>query len=314
MGTRMPLHAPLCLQGIGLLWTHRLATTGNLGELVLNPHEKGSLSDPSPGPAGATGPCLGVPRLLGCLLPVGGLLVRARELLLARGELLAPEQAPNQRSKFLLGQRCKLQQAGVPTLELAFRHRVEVDTTNPLLSTRTLQPTKENQGRLRLSARDSKLRGGTRRRPSSCSRARTTSSRPARRRRARARPARRGRCRQSRRALPSPRAAAPALPPTWRRDPHPEHRGHAPSVASATRLPHRVLRTARCAVSVGGLTLCAHCKGCPSAPTSIPGRKMMGCRMRTVTSEPSGTRVPFGGVNERTAKSPSVTSCVSTVR
>jgi hypothetical protein len=32
----------------------------------------------------------------------------------------------------------------VQPLELAFRHRVEVDTTNPLLRTRTLQPTEKN--------------------------------------------------------------------------------------------------------------------------------------------------------------------------
>ena len=140
----MPLHAPLCLQGIGLLWTHRLATTGNLGELVLNPHEKGSLSDPSPGPAGATGPCLGVPRLLGCLLPVGGLLVRARELLLARGELLAPEHVLDQRGEDGVVHRGELYQARVQPLKLAFRHRVEVDAPNTLLDTRTLQPTKEN--------------------------------------------------------------------------------------------------------------------------------------------------------------------------
>src|SRR5436190_15603779 len=43
-----------------------------------------------------------------------------------------------------LRQRCKLQQARVQPLQLAFRHRVEVDPTNPLLGTRALQPTEEN--------------------------------------------------------------------------------------------------------------------------------------------------------------------------
>ena len=46
----------------------------------------------------------------------------------------------------LVRQGCKLQQAGVQPLELAFRHRVEVDATNPLLGTGALQPTKKNLG------------------------------------------------------------------------------------------------------------------------------------------------------------------------
>ena len=70
--------------------------------------------------------------------------LHARELLLARRELLALEQVPNQRSKFLVRQRRKLQQAGVQPLQLAFRQRVEIDAPNALLDTRTLQPTKEN--------------------------------------------------------------------------------------------------------------------------------------------------------------------------
>jgi hypothetical protein len=71
--------------------------------------------------------------------------------------------------------------------------------------------------------RDSKLhRGSNPGRPSPCSCARATSSRPARRRRATAQPAPRERCRPSMRASPNPRANAQAVPPTWRRDPHPE--------------------------------------------------------------------------------------------
>jgi hypothetical protein len=60
------------------------------------------------------------------------------------------EQAPNQHSKFLVRQRCKLQQTGVQPLELAFRHRVEVDAPNALVDTRPLQPTKENLGSTRI--------------------------------------------------------------------------------------------------------------------------------------------------------------------
>jgi hypothetical protein len=70
--------------------------------------------------------------------------VHARELLLARREFLALEQAPNEGVKLLVRQRCKLQQDGVQPLQLAFRHRVEVETTNTLLGTRALQPTEEN--------------------------------------------------------------------------------------------------------------------------------------------------------------------------
>ena len=57
---------------------------------------------------------------------------------------LIGEHARQQRMKVLLRQRCKLQKAGVQPLQLTFRHRVEVDTTNTLLGTRTLQPTKED--------------------------------------------------------------------------------------------------------------------------------------------------------------------------
>ena len=38
----------------------------------------------------------------------------------------------------------KLQQTGAQPLELAFGHRVEVNATNALLGTRTLQPPEEN--------------------------------------------------------------------------------------------------------------------------------------------------------------------------
>jgi hypothetical protein len=56
------------------------------------------------------------------------------------------EQAPNQRPELMVMQRCKLQQAGVQPLQLTLGHQVEVDTTNPLLRTRALQPTQENLG------------------------------------------------------------------------------------------------------------------------------------------------------------------------
>lgn len=72
------------------------------------------------------------------VLPPPRASLQARELLLARGELLALEQAPNQRSKLLLRQRCKLHQARVQPLELAFRHRVEIDATNLLVGSRPL--------------------------------------------------------------------------------------------------------------------------------------------------------------------------------
>jgi hypothetical protein len=60
-----------------------------------------------------------------------GLFFTRESLLLARGELLALEEAPNPRSKLLFRQRCKLQQAGVQALELTFRHRVEIDAPTP---------------------------------------------------------------------------------------------------------------------------------------------------------------------------------------
>jgi hypothetical protein len=78
---------------------------------------------------GQTGSALGVPR-------------RILELSVPR----ACRQAPNGRSTFPVRQRCKLQQACVQALELAFRHRVEVDTTNALLGARALQPPKEDLG------------------------------------------------------------------------------------------------------------------------------------------------------------------------
>ena len=92
-----------------------------------------------------------MPAALPCPAPREGLLTApliARELLLARGELLHLEQAPNQRLKLLVRQRCKLQQAGVQPLELAFGQGVEVDATNALLGTRadSLRPTKEDLG------------------------------------------------------------------------------------------------------------------------------------------------------------------------
>jgi hypothetical protein len=60
------------------------------------------------------------------------------------------EQAPNQRSEFLVRQGCELQQARVQALELALGHRVEVDTTNALVDTRALQPTKKDLGSTRI--------------------------------------------------------------------------------------------------------------------------------------------------------------------
>jgi hypothetical protein len=57
---------------------------------------------------------------------------------------LIGEHARQQNVKVLLRQRCKLQQARVQPLQLAFRHRVEVDATNALLGTRALQPTKQD--------------------------------------------------------------------------------------------------------------------------------------------------------------------------
>jgi hypothetical protein len=132
---------------------------------------------------------------------------KARNLELSA--LRACEQARNQRSRVLVRQRCKLQQARVQPLELAFRHRVEVDTTNALLRTRALQPPEKNLrstrighralaqttldlgvGRgLALTARCApppttaragvpSSRGCHPRPPSSCSRAKTTGSRP----------------------------------------------------------------------------------------------------------------------------------------
>lgn len=56
------------------------------------------------------------------------------------------QQARNQRSKFHLRQGRKLQEAGVQPLQLAFRHRVEVDPTNAFLGTRALQPTQQDLG------------------------------------------------------------------------------------------------------------------------------------------------------------------------
>ncbi len=53
----------------------------------------------------------------------------------------------------LVRQGCKLQQAGVQPLELAFRQRVEVDATNPLLRAGALQPTKKNLGSTRIRDR-----------------------------------------------------------------------------------------------------------------------------------------------------------------
>ncbi len=59
------------------------------------------------------------------------------------------QQARNQRVKFAVRQRSELQQAGVQPLQLALQHRVDVDTTNALVGTRTLQPTEENLGSAR---------------------------------------------------------------------------------------------------------------------------------------------------------------------
>jgi hypothetical protein len=46
----------------------------------------------------------------------------------------------------LVRQRCKLQQAGVQPLQIAFRHRVEVDAADALVGKTTLQPTKQDLG------------------------------------------------------------------------------------------------------------------------------------------------------------------------
>jgi 2-dehydropantoate 2-reductase len=53
----------------------------------------------------------------------------------------------DQRREHRVVHRCELQQTRVQALQLAFRHRVEVDATNALLGTRAPQPTKENLGR-----------------------------------------------------------------------------------------------------------------------------------------------------------------------
>jgi hypothetical protein len=66
------------------------------------------------------------------------------------GVYLIGEHARQQSVKMLIRQRCKPQQAGVQPLQLAFRHRVEVDPPNTLLGTRTLQPTQENLGSTRI--------------------------------------------------------------------------------------------------------------------------------------------------------------------
>jgi hypothetical protein len=71
------------------------------------------------------------PRLRGGVPPPPRACLQARELLLARGELLALEQAPNHRSKLLLRQRCKLHQARVQPLELALRDRVAPQRAPP---------------------------------------------------------------------------------------------------------------------------------------------------------------------------------------
>jgi len=60
------------------------------------------------------------------------------------------QQAPNQRPKLLVRQRCKLQEAGVQPLELALREGVEIDATNAFLGTRPLQPTQKNLGGTRI--------------------------------------------------------------------------------------------------------------------------------------------------------------------
>lgn len=70
--------------------------------------------------------------------------LHARELLLARRELLTLEQTPNQRSKFPVRQRRKLQRAGVQPLELALGQGVEVEASNARVATRALQPTDTN--------------------------------------------------------------------------------------------------------------------------------------------------------------------------
>jgi hypothetical protein len=59
---------------------------------------------------------------------------------------LIGEHARQQSLKELLRQRCKLQQACVPPLQLALRQGVEINAPNTLLGTRSLQPTQQNLG------------------------------------------------------------------------------------------------------------------------------------------------------------------------
>ena len=67
------------------------------------------------------------------------------------GVYLIGKHARQQSVKVLVRQGRKPKQAGVQPLELAFRHRVEVEPPNALLSARALQPTKENLGRTRIA-------------------------------------------------------------------------------------------------------------------------------------------------------------------
>ena len=85
--------------------------------------------------------------------PPASACLQARELLLARRELLTLDQAHNQRSKLLVRQRCKPQQAGVQPLQLAFRHRV--GSTPP---TRSSARGRCNQRRRISAARDRRPR------------------------------------------------------------------------------------------------------------------------------------------------------------
>ena len=66
---------------------------------------------------------------------------------------LIGEHTRQQNVKVLVRQGRKPQQARVQRLQLALRHRVEVDTRNMLLGTRALQPTEKNLGGARIRDR-----------------------------------------------------------------------------------------------------------------------------------------------------------------
>jgi hypothetical protein len=59
----------------------------------------------------------------------------------------------HQRPKFLVGQRCELQQACVQPLEFTLGHRVEIDAPDTFLGPWALQPTKQDLGGARITDR-----------------------------------------------------------------------------------------------------------------------------------------------------------------